>query len=254
MDEKQLLQSFGLTEYEIKVYLALAQLSSGTASEIAQLSRVPSNKVYASLIHLIEKGFIASLPIKPKQYKVMGIQPFRVVLEEKEKKFKELEKGIASLQTLFQKKQKSLQDVALVLKGKDKILNMLAEATEDTQKFAYSFVGNLHFDYHTAKPVVAAIKRGVDVRFLAHKDTAHKHIYRQWQKLGVKIKYYPKEEQKSIRFSTFDGKVCRITIGEPEIKRQEDYLSFWIESPAFASLLRDQFESMWKKAEYRELR
>ncbi len=248
MDEKQLLQSFGLTDYEIKVYLALAYLSSSTASEIAQLSGVPSNKVYASLLHLIEKGFIASLPIKPKQYKIIGVQQFRSILEEKEKALKEVERGLIIFQTSLQKKQKSLQDVALVLKGKDKILNLLAQATEDTQKFAYSFVGNLHFDYHTAKPVAAAIKRGVDIRFLAHWDTHHKNIYARWKQLGIKIRYFPKEEQKSIRFSTFDGKVCRITIGEPEIQKQEDYLSFWIESPAFASLLKDQFEVMWKKA------
>ncbi|PIN78602.1 hypothetical protein COV16_05750 [Candidatus Woesearchaeota archaeon CG10_big_fil_rev_8_21_14_0_10_34_8] len=71
---------------------------------------------------------------------------------------------------------------------------------------------------------------------------------KQWKNVGVKIKYYPKNEQKSIRFSTFDNKVCRITIGSPEIINEDDYLSFWIESPAFASLLKDQFLDMWKKA------
>ena len=63
-----------------------------------------------------------------------------------------------------------------------------------------------------------------------------------------KIKFYPNDEQKSVRFSTFDGKVCRVTIGKPEISKEENYLSIWMESPAFASLLKDQFLEMWKNS------
>ncbi len=245
MNTTDLLIEMGFTDYEIKVYLALAQLGTASAQKIASTSGVPVNKVYHSLIHLIEKGFIASLGIRPQQYKVASIQKFYTALEEKQEKLRNMHKEVLSLQKLIE--QKGLQDTALVLKGKDKILDMLTQATENVQHFAYSFVGNLNFDYQTAKPVAAAIKRGVEVRFIAHKHPLHKDVYKRWKQLGVKIRYSPKEEQKSVRFSTFDGKVCRLTIGEPEIPKQEDYLTFWIESPAFASLLKDQFDVMWKK-------
>jgi len=247
MNEQQLLESMGFTAYETKVYLALAQLGVATGNEIAKQSGVPTNKVYECLIRLAEKGFIASLGIRPRKYKLLGFQRFYSALEEKKNSLKDMQRALLSLEQFSKGKQ--LQDIALVLKGKGKILDMLTQATENTKHFAYSFVGNLNFDYQTAKVSAAALKRGVDIRFIAHKISEHKEIYEQWKRLGVKIRFYPKKEQKSIRFTTFDSKICRITIGEPEIPKQEDYLSFWIESPAFASLLKDQFEVMWKKAD-----
>lgn len=245
MNEQELLKQMHFSMYETRVYLALAQLSVATGLEIAQHSGVPTNKVYECLIRLAEKGFIASLGIRPRKYKLLGFQRFYVALEEKKKNLKDMERALLSLEQFSKGKQ--LQDIALVLRGKDKILDMITQATENVQKFAYSFVGNLHFDYQTAKASTAAVKKGVDMRFIAHKTTGHAEIYEQWKRIGVQIRFYPKEEQKSIRFTTFDSKICRITIGEPEIPKQEDYLSFWIESPAFASLLKDQFEVMWKK-------
>ena len=248
MQEQQLLKQFGFTEYEIKIYTTLLQRGAATAKEIADSSGVPSNKVYAALLELIEKGFVATLNLRPKQYKITSMQPFKDILMSRKKEIKKTERTLASFQQMLQQKHHDLEDVALVLKGKKKIVQMLAEASENTKEFGYSFVGDLYFDYLSARSVANAIQKGVDFRFLVHKNTEHIREVKQWKKIGVKIKYYPKKEQKSIRFSTFDAKVCRITIGKPEIVNEEDYLSFWIESPAFASLLRDQFLNMWKKS------
>ena len=247
MDEQHLLKEFGFTEYEIKVYKALARLGTTSADHIIQASGVPPNKVYASLLRLIDNGFAASLNIRPKQYRITGPQRFHSILEDKQQQLQRLAKGVSAFQRSLTPTS-DLQDVALVLKGKKKIVEMLSQASEHAKYFGYSFVGDLYFDYMIAKSVSHAVQRGVDFRFLIHKTSQNKKAIAQWKNVGVKIKYYPKEEQKSIRFSTFDGKVCRITIGQPEIAREDDYLSFWIESPAFALLSKDQFEVMWKKA------
>lgn len=248
MNEQKILGDFGFTEYETKVYLALVHLGSSTANDLSKHSGVPSNKVYASLLSLIEKGFVSVLQLRPQQYRVVGLHPFEHLLGEKEKEITQIRSSLKEFKELFTTKQHELQDVALVLKGKKRIVQMLAEASHNAQHFGYSFVGDLYFDYHSGKSVADAIKRGVEFRFLVQQTTENKKAVQQWKKVGVKIKYYPKKEQKSIRFSTFDAKVCRITIGQPEIELEEDYLSFWIESPAFASLLKDQFEVMWKKS------
>ena len=248
MNEQKILEEFGFTEYETKVYLALVHLGSSAANNIAKQSGVPSNKVYASLLSLVEKGFVSVLEHRPQQYRVVGMHPFEHLLAGKEKEITNIRSSLKDFKQLLTKRQHELQDVALVLKGKRKIVEMLSDASQNTKEFGYSFVGDLYFDYHSGKSVADAIKRGVDFRFLVQKTTKNKKEVKQWKKLGVKIRYYPKEEQKSIRFSTFDAKICRITIGKPEISDEENYLSFWIESPAFASLLKDQFEAMWKKS------
>ena len=87
MNEKTL-HSFGFTQYEAKVYLALASLPKGKAGEIGKISGVPSNKVYECLIRLAEKGFVASLNITPQEYKVTGVQKFRDMLKEQEQEIK----------------------------------------------------------------------------------------------------------------------------------------------------------------------
>lgn len=248
MNEQKILEDFGFTEYETKVYLTLIHLGSSAANRITTQSGVPSNKVYASLVTLVEKGFVSVLPLKPQQYRAVGMHPFEHLLEKKEKEIKNIRSSLKDFKQLFTTKQHELLDIALVLKGKKRIVQMLAQASDTAKHFGYSFIGDLSFDYHSGKSVAKAIKRGVEFRFLVQKTTTNKKAVEQWKKIGVKIKYYPKEEQKSIRFSTFDAKVCRITIGKPEIANEEDYLSFWIESPAFASLLKDQFEEMWKKS------
>ena len=128
---------------------------------------------------------------------------------------------------------------------------MIKELNDETKKstsFIYTSAGGLSVSFKGLKVSRDAVKRGLDVRFLVHKDPKRESVYKKWKKMGVKIRYFPNEEKKSIRYTTFDGRIARITIGEPEIKQRENYLSFWIESSAFSLLLKDQFLEMWKRS------
>lgn len=60
MDETLLLQA-GLTEGEIKVYLALLDLGESKTGPIIKKSRISSSKVYDILNKLIEKGLVSSV-------------------------------------------------------------------------------------------------------------------------------------------------------------------------------------------------
>ncbi|GEM_PF-1156204 len=248
METYLFLKECGFTEYETKVYLALASLGTTTAREIIKCSSVPSNKVYESLISLVEQGFVGSLNLSPKQYKILGVGKFQEIIKDQENNLKKLYHGIKSLEKNILLNVNQTSDFATVFKGKNKIMQMLNEITPKLQHFQYNLGGNLIFSPTAARLVKEAIARGVEFRFLVHYEPSRKEVYEKWKKIGVKIRFYTKDEQKSIRFSTFDGKICRITIGKPQMSKEEDYLSFWIESPAFALLLKDQFLEMWKIA------
>jgi len=243
------LKEFGFTEYEAKVYEALTRLNSAKASKIAKYSGVPKNKVYECLIKLVENNFVSSLNVTPQEYKIRDLQQFQEIVDKKKNKLTELQQKIAEISENLQKRSFEIKESAVVFKGKKKIIQMLKEATTKTKEYQYTFGGNLVFDYQSAYHIKNAIVRGVKFKFLVHYDPKRKKAYKNWEKIGVQIRFYPKEEQKSIRFSTFDGKECRITIGKPEIAQEEDYLSFWIESPAFSLMLKDQFLEMWKKGQ-----
>ena len=249
MEYQILLKELGFTQYEAKVYLSLLSLSSAKASEITKHSNVPSNKVYESLIRLAERGFISSLDLSPRVYKITGVEKLREVLEKKEKKITTLRSSINKLESDIGRCRVDATDIATVLKSKQNIVAKLHEQTPKLQKYQYTFGGGLTFSAKGARIVSQAIKRGVETRFLVHYDPSRKEVYQKWRKIGVKIKFHPKNEQKSIRFSTMDNKIARITIGKPQMENEDDYLTFWIESPAFASMLKDQFLDMWEKAE-----
>ncbi len=248
MDHKKLLKKLGFTDYETKIYLTLVRLGPSKASVISRASSVPSNKVYESLIKLAQQGFVSSLDLTPKFYKVTGIEKLRELVEKQEKEIREIKSSLSNLERSISAKRPDIQDIATVLKGKKNIIAKLGEQTPKFEEYQYSFGGSLIWGAKSARLVTKAVRRGIDIRFLIHKDSKREEVYKKWRKVGVKIRFHPKAKQKSIRFSSIDNKIARVTVGKPQIEKEEDYLTFWIESPAFASMLKDQFLEMWEKA------
>ena len=57
--ELKILKDIGLTDGEIKAYLALLELGKSTVGKIIEKSRVSPSKIYDVLNRLIEKGLIS---------------------------------------------------------------------------------------------------------------------------------------------------------------------------------------------------
>ena len=76
------LKSLGLSDYEIKAYIANISIISGTAAEISLSSNVPRSKVYEVLKNLAKKGFIEIQRGKPLKFN--AIHPHEI-FEKKEK-------------------------------------------------------------------------------------------------------------------------------------------------------------------------
>jgi sugar-specific transcriptional regulator TrmB len=79
MDKKavEALTSFGLTEYEAKVYLTLVMKGVQKASTLADMSDIPRPHVYSVIKLLHEKGLIIIIPEKVTKYQAL---PLDVVL------------------------------------------------------------------------------------------------------------------------------------------------------------------------------
>jgi HTH-type transcriptional regulator, sugar sensing transcriptional regulator len=65
---RKALQELGLTDYEVRAYLALVEMGPLTASELSELKLIPYSKVYEVLGSLDEKGFIESQQGRPAKY------------------------------------------------------------------------------------------------------------------------------------------------------------------------------------------
>jgi sugar-specific transcriptional regulator TrmB len=70
LDERvwESLKRLGLSEYEVKAYMVLVNLKSGTASEISNASGIPVSKIYETLRSLEHKGLIRVERGRPMRY------------------------------------------------------------------------------------------------------------------------------------------------------------------------------------------
>jgi sugar-specific transcriptional regulator TrmB len=62
------LKSLGLTKYEARVYIALLNVASATASEIHEISGVPRASVYTVIDQLLDKGLVSVSQSAPKRF------------------------------------------------------------------------------------------------------------------------------------------------------------------------------------------
>ena len=72
-DAVELLQQLGLKEYEARCFVALAQLSTGTAKEVAAIADVPRTRVYDSVRVLEARGLVEVQHTSPRRFRPVRI-------------------------------------------------------------------------------------------------------------------------------------------------------------------------------------
>src|SRR5438034_11390083 len=75
-DRIRKLRDFGLTEYQARVYLALLDLGTATASQVPPIARVPRTRIYATMQQLHGKGLVEIIPEAPLKYKPVPFSNF----------------------------------------------------------------------------------------------------------------------------------------------------------------------------------
>jgi sugar-specific transcriptional regulator TrmB len=246
-----LLKGLGFTEYESRTYFALAKLGPSTAREVAIESKLPRNKTYEMLNHLVQKGHVSLLPITPRKYKLINIRKLADEIDKKKKEVDDLESKFSEFEKFIESPDRSgFNEIFWVIKGQRAIAAKIAEETSALEKEAISVVRR-SLDYLPGlKNVEQATKRGVKTRIMGVIDKDNYKTVQKWMEAGVEFRAYDEEKfgPTGTRFSVFDKKKVRITIGKPEVTKPEDYTTLWAESPSLAAMMRNHFYNMWEKA------
>ncbi|OPY28747.1 MAG: Sugar-specific transcriptional regulator TrmB [Methanocella sp. PtaU1.Bin125] len=183
MDKKavEALTSFGLTEYEAKVYLTLVMKGVQKASALADMSDIPRPHVYSVIKLLHEKGLIIIIPEKVTKYQALPLDTvLKKLLEERMDSIKSLEsigkELISSVQQKGTAPEKDEIEKVQLYSGRwvivDLIHKMLGRATASCE-----IITNDKSFVKTAgayeQDLTAAHKKGVKTRFLfpIEKDT-----------------------------------------------------------------------------------
>lgn len=135
MDTK-ILEDIGLTQGEIKVYMALLEAGSSTAGEILKRANIQNSVFHFNINRLIEKGLVSYMKMnKFRVYKAADPENFMTYLKDKEAQIKEI------LPKLKEKQQqaKVTQEVEMFegIKGIITLLNTLIEDAKRGDEFLF---------------------------------------------------------------------------------------------------------------------
>lgn len=244
MNNRKLLQRLGLTEYESRAYLSLAKLGPSSVREIVLDSKLPRSKTYEALQKLEDQNKVVALPGSPKRYKITNHE----LLKE------EIKDMADSMHMLIKKietpKVTEYKDVFWVVKGRRSLIEKFAIENQKAKKEIFSCSELNKMLYKNMRIIKERAERGVKVRFITLFDKRNVKYYSAWLRAGAKIRVFNEEKFGLLpRITIQDGVLGRITVGLPEVKKEEEYVTLWTDSIAFCNMLRHQFMYMWNNSQ-----
>lgn len=240
------LRNIGLTEGEIKVYLALLELGSTTTWELIKLSGVSGSKVYEVLQRLINKGLTSSVTKNNVKY-FEASSPEKILdyLDEKGEEIKkerlEIQKIIPDLILKQKFKVKSEVKVFTGWEGlktaNQDIINSLKKGEE------WSSMGLTEqpkeWELYFNKKQEERAKKGIVQKHLLNEK--YKLLYNKRKKLNhTMFKFLPKEFEMPTSIEIYNNKVIIMII------LKESPMAILIENIAVADSFRKYFNLLWK--------
>lgn len=238
--DTSILSDLGLTNAEIKVFLALLEMGSTTAGPVIKKTGLQNSVVHLTLGKLLEKGFVSYVKIgKVKHYKATDPRNVIKFIEEKKEKFEKI------LPELLVRQKKEAPQEAEIYEGFKGFKNMHYEFIKDAKPrdeylyFAFDPGDNPRFDYEKififyTEFEKVRLKMGLDLKGIA--PIAVKEKYKGRSLRNVLFVDFPTASNISI----FRDRVM-LTPWE------ENQVSFLIHSKQLAQSFRRHFYSIWDK-------
>jgi len=132
---RRALKDFGLTEYEVKAYIALVESGPMPASQLSTMAAIPYSKIYEILGNLERKGFAESEQGRPSKY---FAKPPSTALESSRVRMENTLKSsqtdaMVELQPLYEKKGVQERPDIWIVRGQNNILDRIKETLGRTR-------------------------------------------------------------------------------------------------------------------------
>lgn len=242
------LEQIGLTESEIKVYLALLRLGQTTSGHIVEEAKVTRSKIYDILERLKNKGLVSYI-IKESTKYFSAADPSNIIkyLDNKEKDIEEQKKSVMEILPLIEKQykkaiEKNIAEIFLGVKGMQNAFNILVD--EFNSKDIYYAFGagkgedikqvQLFFERLHKQRVKKKVKS-----FIIFNDTSRKLFKTQEKSKLVEVKYLIESTPAAINIYKNYTIMAILT---------EDPITFLIRNKAVADSFREYFKIMWRIA------
>jgi len=161
----ELLQEFGLKEYEAGCFVALSRRPQGTAKDISETSDVPRTRVYDAIRVLEAKGLVEIQHSNPKQFRAVPIdEALQTLRAEYEERAEALRQALEGLDPAESPDQTEITHEVWALSGRAGIETRVQQLIDDADEEIVFVVG--HEDILTEEllgELAAASDRGVNV-------------------------------------------------------------------------------------------
>lgn len=249
--DKGILKEIGLTDGEIKVYLALLELGDSTRGDIVQEAGISGSKVYEILERLQEKGLV-SIYLKDKIKHFKPISPKQILnyLDEKKMQIKDVESQVNSiLPDLLSKFNSSKEDQEVELMSGLKGLEIIFREQVDLLskgEVCYVIGGSRSSDSEPVEDFFQKIhvlreKKGIKTKMLYNMIEKNKvsDLYSSKKYPGTSTRYI--EHSSPVAINVFKDRTVIIIFGKK-------ISSISIKSSDVANSFMEYFNLLWKNA------
>ena len=250
------LKHFGLNSYQAKLWTALLSRGIATAGELSDISNVPRSRAYDVLESLEKKGFIIMKIGKPIKY--IAVRPHEVVNRVKKRITVNAQKATKQVEDL--KNSEIMAELSLLYnQGVDKV---------DPTELTASVRGRNNLYDHLAGLMREAKKEVVistTAQGLVRKVDALKHVMKELQKKGVKVRVAAPVNEESekaakellafaeVRNSNLDSrfmivdekKMTFMLVSDKEVNSNYDS-GVTVNSKFFVNSFQKMFDNAWK--------
>lgn len=133
---RKALKDFGLTEYEVKAYVALVEYGPMPASQLSTTAGIPYSKIYEILGNLERKGWVESEQGRPSKYfpkpPSSALESSRIRMENTLRSSQT--EAMSELQPLYEKKGVQERPDIWIVRGQSNILDRIKETLGRTRR------------------------------------------------------------------------------------------------------------------------
>lgn len=246
---EKLLGKLGLTEYESRVLNALFKQGEAEAPEISIAAGVPKTRVYDVLERLNSKQIIIPISGRPKKYKAIDAKKvIDLLLKEKSEELDKLRSETELMKSILESNVgDDYSEKVVKVKDKRDFIRLLAQEFETAEQ---SIIGFSHMDIDHAEMIKDSVRKAaekkVNVMLIPNKELTQKKVLEELcsTSKGVTCKGY----DHSLNAYVIDDSKVILGISDIRQDKPEYHFTIWRDNPAMAGIIKNHFDSTWKKA------
>ena len=262
----EFLRSFGLTNSEINVYMAMLPLGTAEAKEIYKLSKVPFGKIYNVLYSLERKGLVNIQFTRPKVFQaVEPAMALKNLLDQKDRELSELSAKANEVELELGRLYREPENQSpfwTVMMDREPSAHLLSRVFNETEKEALIYFNkppSINIDMEKneqmldqeqlAASFMTLFQRGINVRLLIEQFDEDMPLARQdFFKRFIDNDRFEIRRTKELTspFIIIDGKKIIFGIWDPLSEDNVFIASIYLWNVQLARKLKDRFESLWE--------